>query len=63
MDEIIISWLRDMYEREIDETVGDISNERIWEIGYDGEEPNPHTENIMRLQEYIDILKELHNGL
>lgn len=62
MDERIISWLRDMYEREIDEAVEDIRNERLREIGHNGEDPNPHTENIMKLREYIYILRELHNG-
>ena len=31
----------------------------MWELGYDGQEPfNPHTDNIMVLEEYIEVLKE-----
>lgn len=58
-DEIICEWLKMMYEAEIEEAKEDIRNQRLWEIGYDGVEPNPHTENIARLLNYIEVL----NGL
>lgn len=57
-DEIIVEWLKQMYQREIEEAQCDISNEHLWELGYDGKEPNPHTENIERLRNYIEILNE-----
>ena len=44
--------------KEIEEVKGTISNERLWEKGYNGDEPNPHTENIMSLIEYLEILEE-----
>ena len=45
---------------EIKEVRGAISNEHLWELGYDGEEPvNPHTDNIMTLMEYLDLLNEM----
>lgn len=58
MDEMIKEWLRSMYLREIEDAKCDIQNEHLWELGYDGENPNPHTENIERLKEYIEILNE-----
>ena len=61
--ETIKFWLEQLYDREIKEAYGTISNEHIWEIGYDGEEPNPHTENIKQLQEYIRVLDKLKGGL
>lgn len=56
--EMIKEWLKNMYLREIEDTKYDIQNEHLWELGYDGEDPNPHTENIERLKEYIEILNE-----
>ena len=58
MKEEIKLWLIDMYESEIEEMEKTISNCRIWERGYDGEDPNPYTENIATIDEYIDILRE-----
>lgn len=58
MNETIKIWLEELYTKEIEETRATIKNERMWEIGYDGEESNPHTENIETLSEYIDVLKE-----
>ena len=47
------------YEKEIIESRGTLSNEHIGELGYDGEEPNPHTNNIADIiQEYITALEE-----
>lgn len=58
MDEMVKCWLEQLYENEIDNIKGTISNEHLWELGYDGEEPNPHTENIERLKEYLEVLEE-----
>ena len=48
---------------EIEEVRGAISNEHLWELGYNGDEPmNPHTENIMALTEYLEVLEEMLNN-
>jgi len=58
MSETVRIWLEELYKNEIEEIKGTIENEHIWELGYDGEEPNPHTENIEVLKEYIEVLEE-----
>lgn len=58
MNETVKIWLEELYKKEIEDAKGAISNEHLWELGYDGEEPlNPHTENIMALMEYIEVLE------
>ena len=58
MHETVRIWLEELYKKEIDDAKGTISNERLWELGYDGDEPvNPHTENIEILSEYIECLE------
>lgn len=57
MDEMIKIWFIDLYEREIEEAKGTIDNESLWALGY-GSDENPHTENIKRLKEYIEILED-----
>lgn len=57
MNETVRIWFEELYTKEIEEVKGTIKNEHIWELGYDGEEPNPHTENIMALMEYIEVLE------
>ena len=45
---------------EIEDIKGAIDNERLWEIASDGDEPiNPHTENIIVLREYLEILEKM----
>lgn len=60
MNEIIKTWLINIYEEAISEARMSIRNEHIWELGYDDSEDdyNPHTANIINLQEYIKILTE-----
>ena len=58
MNETVKNWLKGLYLREIGETKETIKNEHLWELGYDGDELNPHTENIEMMSEYIDVLKE-----
>lgn len=59
MNETVRIWFEELYKKEIEEIEGTISNERLWELGYDGDEPvNPHTENIELLTEYLEALKE-----
>ena len=36
---------------------------RWWEFGYNGDGENPHTENIERLKEYIEILEEMKEDI
>lgn len=43
----------------IREVQGTISNERIWELGYNGKEPNPHTQNIALLLVKLGRLEKL----
>ena len=58
MNETVRTWLEGLYIREIEETKETIKNEHLWELGYDGDEPNPHTEHIEMMKEYIEVLKE-----
>lgn len=66
MNETVKIWLEELdnstkekIKTEIEEVKGTISNEHLWELGYDGQEPNPHTENIMVLMEYLEVLEEM----
>lgn len=58
MNETVRIWLEELYKKEIKRAKGSISNEHLWELGYNGEEPNPHTGNIEILHEYIEVLEE-----
>ena len=59
MSETVKIWFEELYKKEIEEIEGTISNERLWELGYNGDEPiNPHTENIEMLTEYLEALEE-----
>ena len=67
MNETVKIWLEELgnptkedIKAEIEEVRCAISNEHLWELGYDGEEPwNPHTDNIMTLTEYLEVLNEM----
>ena len=67
MNETVKIWIEELknptveeIKKEIEEVEGTIRNEHLWELGYDGEEPmNPHTENIMILNEYLEALEEM----
>ena len=64
MNEIVKNWLIELYEREIKDTLGSISNERIWLIGSDvWEEKKMHLDNMANLNEYITTLKILLNDI
>lgn len=59
MHETVKNLLEKLYGNEIEEIKIAISNEHLWEIGYDGKESyNPHTENIEMLQAYLEYLEE-----
>lgn len=49
-----------MLDQEINEIPDTIKNEHLWELGYDGEDPNPHTQNIENLKEYRKRLEFFH---
>ena len=36
-----------------------VSNEHLWELGYDGDEPNPHSGNIVMYMQYLNVLEQL----
>ena len=67
MNETVKIWLEKLgnptteeIKAEIEEVKGTIRNEHLCELGYDGKEPwNPHTENIMVLTEYLEVLEEM----
>lgn len=64
MSEMVKNWLIELYEREIKEALGSISNERIWLMGSDvWEEEKMHLDNIANLNEYIVALKVLLNDI
>ena len=76
--EVINRWMDDL-KKELDATImltileftnnrmegslGTISNERIWEKGYHGEDPNPHTQNIVTHLAFQDVLKTYSESL
>lgn len=69
MNETVKIWLgklgnptKEKIKAEIEEVKGAISNERLWERGYNGDDSlNPHTENIAVLSEYLKVLEEMLN--
>ena len=64
MNEVVKNWLIKLYEREIEEALGSISNERIWLMGTDVlEEEKMHLDNMANLNEYITTLKTLLNDI
>ena len=64
MNEMVKNWLIELYEREIEEALCSISNERIWLMGTDVlEEEKMHLDNMANLNEYITTLKTLLNDI
>ena len=63
MIELHKEWLEELYQNEIIEVRGTIRNEHLMELGYDGEEENPHTKNIENLEDYIELLQDLISEL
>ena len=59
MSEMITFRLIEMYKSEIEEVNAAICNEHLWELGYCGDEPNPHTENIADLSDYVSVLEDM----
>lgn len=64
MNEMIKHWLIKLYEREIEETQGTISNENLWMFGSETkEEEKMHIDNMANLNEYVATLKTLLNEI
>ena len=64
MNEMVKNWLIELYEREIKEALGSISNERNWLMGSEvWEEEKMHMGNMSNLNEYITTLKILLNDI
>lgn len=63
LDPMVQEWLNNLYTEAIEEAEQSLSNERIWEKGYDGEDTNPHTENIETLNQYISVLTQLRTDI
>lgn len=60
MNEMIKFWLTDLYEREIKEIKGTISNNRLWILGAaNEEEERMFIQNEMDMIEYLEVLEEL----
>ena len=60
MNEIIKFWLTDLYEREIEEIKGTISNNRLCILSAaNEEEERMFIQNEMDMREYLEVLEEL----
>ena len=57
--EFVKKRLLDLINGELKELNGTIRNEHIWELGYEGDDPNPHTDNIEKLVAYRDVLYKI----
>ena len=64
MNEMIKEWLIQLYEREIVEVEGTISNNKLCIYSAaNAEEERMFIQNEMDMREYIDVLKELKNNI
>lgn len=62
--EIVTEWLKDLYSDELEDTIGAIENERIWQNGADDDEGiDMHENNIQDLEEYAEVLQNLIDDL
>lgn len=60
MNEMIKIWLTDLYEREIDDIKGTISNNHLCILGAaNEEEERMFIQNEMDMREYLEVLEEL----
>lgn len=60
MNEMIKIWLADLYEREIDDIKGTISNNHLCILGAaNEEEEHMFIQNEMDMREYLEVLEEL----
>ena len=59
MNEMIRSWLKELYENAIAEAKGTIKNERVWaNCAPDEATAQMHTDNIALQEDYIQVLME-----
>lgn len=59
VNEMIRSWLKELYENAIAEAKGTIENERVWANGApDAATAQMHNENIALQEDYIQVLTE-----
>lgn len=64
MNEMIKYWLINLYESEIEEVEGTISNNKLLIYGAkNADEEHMFIQNEMDMREYIDVLKELKNNI
>ena len=56
-NELQETWLQQMFEREIEETEGTISNEELFVKGSDGEQKMLHEMNIRELYSFKSLLE------
>ena len=60
MNEMIKFWLTNLYEREIEEIKGTISNNHLCILGATNEEEERmFIQNEMDMREYLEVLEEL----
>lgn len=60
MNEMIKRWLTDLYEREIEEIKGTISNNHLCILSAaNEEEERMFIQNEMNMREYLEVLEEL----
>ena len=60
MNEMIKNWLTELYEREIEETKGTISNNKFLIYGAaNEEEERMFIQNEVDMKEYLEVLEEL----
>ena len=62
-NEFVSSMIMKTLEEDIKEINGIISNESLWEKGYDGEEPNPHTQNIANWKAVLDAFENIKTNI
>lgn len=55
--EMVNCWFDELLDNAIQETEATMSNEHLWELDYEGEDPNPHSQNIANLKRYKDLLQ------
>lgn len=59
VNEMIRSWLKELYENAIAEAKGTIENERVWANGApDAATAQMHNDNIALQEDYIQVLTE-----
>ena len=64
MNEMIKYWLIQLYESEIEEVEGTISNNKLLIYSAkNADEESMFIQNEMDMREYIDVLKELKNNI